>query len=712
MEDFDPDAFASTVLRLLGSDAERFAALARAYRAEPDRFVQRYALAEYAVGARLGAALFTSLPYRLRKAIHGGGSPGDRGVDLVQPDCGLAQVKWYADGARVGTEAVAKLNNIAHVFHDYCRVDVPRRVLALRAGARVARGAVGLGSVAVVHVSDADLDGEIAAAAGRGPPASAAPPVADAVRAALEAVQERAADALAGLYARGKKVLSFELPPGTGKTWIVRRLAAFHAGRAEAAGRPPRVLVVAPRMLLIRQAAELFADAWRVYAVVDGSEWPDALAAETVPHPDSRQRTCVVLSAQSAHKIPYGLYFEAVFYDEAHMNTGRERIEGYVSREVTYLLSATLPNPNLADFRMDLREALGLGIVCEPHLTFAVFGREPEFVDYARYLAANLQYGSVLACFQTQDDARAFAGLAEAAGAGPAASYVSGDPDDILEAFRRGEMRVLSVVTRVEMGVNVHICDTVLLADPWASVVRLRQLCGRASRHHPAKSGTYTILYGVGPDPSAEGRSLERLIDMLHKEFPDVCPGSVHELADRVEVVPGTSGACVDLDPEGLAQNRAAVDVVYTRIYDAFGRRIMEGSSASERERLRLEFTIESHRLKSAGVVSLVRLREVKEAGGWDEFPDDPAHKYKELYPRAFPWECYFDIRPADAAPSLAEQVRRAYDTAIAAGETLESYEVIARMEDGPFGDLYTLLQGYDTSLPRITEDCRELFAG
>ena len=117
-------------------------------------------------------------------------------------------------------------------------------------------------------------------------------------------------------------------------------------------------------------------------------------------------------------------------------------------------------------------EAVDLGIICDAVFVFVKFSREPTFEDYADHLLKNERHGAVLACFNRQWRAREFARVyneKRPTGSQPAESYVSGDPRESLDRFRDGATRVLCVVTRVELGVNVHVCDTVLMVDPWDS---------------------------------------------------------------------------------------------------------------------------------------------------------------------------------------------------------------------------------------------------
>jgi superfamily II DNA or RNA helicase len=161
--------------------------------------------------------------------------------------------------------------------------------------------------------------------------------------------------------------------------------------------------------------------------------------------------------------------------DEAHSREGSGNID-----RVTFELSECLHGA--VDVEESHAMAVELGRICDT--VFADIASHPE-------------HASVLACFKTCRSARIFASACNAARAASALTYVGDDEAgdrSSLRKFADGDVRVLCVVGRVEMGINVHRCDTVLLAEPWDSANRTLQLIGRDVRLHPTKPGFFSIL--------------------------------------------------------------------------------------------------------------------------------------------------------------------------------------------------------------------------
>jgi hypothetical protein len=654
--------------------------------------------AELALSVREGAAPWALLPTRVRRAINGGGTSADRGVDAVGLAGELYQMKWYREGRRVGHDAVARLNNIADAWRRTGGADA-RRIFVLRRGSELARGIPGADLIEVRHYDDADIFA-VPLVTTEEPPVARAEPH-DPIRAFTD-LQDEVVAKLWGLYGQGRAVLSVELPPGAGKSYVIERLARLHCDEWVDNGESPVALVVAPRAEIVRQLTDLFEGRdWDVRAVVDGSAWPRARLLERPPD-------VIVITGQSAHKIPQGLRVAAVFYDEAHTEHGRAIVEDRVARAATYRLSATLGGP--VDFRLSSAEAVRRGLTCDARFVFAAFPEEPTLADLAAHLAAHPEHSSVLACFQSQESARDFAATVELLGAGPAMSYVSADGEsDALDRFRAGLVRVLCAVTRVEMGVNVHCCDTILLAEPWGSLPRLRQLCGRAARLHPTKPGFYWVLCGVGADAGDESRGVARLVDTFHAELPELCPPDAADLLDRIEVVPGCATAppeAGDLPDEALDP----VEAVRRAVYDSFGRRF-----ADPLEGLRLEFARECAELAGRGISNFAGLERLRIELPALELSADPAEKFAPLFSAGartrFPWDTYFGRRvhalpTAAISALLREEIRKGLEEGSLGPDSVRS----------PGANLYAFLAEKCRALPRAPlspgQSYAELFEG
>jgi hypothetical protein len=112
---------------------------------------------------------------------------------------------------------------------------------------------------------------------------------------------------------------------------------------------------------------------------------------------------------------------------------------------VTFELSACLHGA--VDIEESRSMDVELGLVCDT-----------VFAEIA-HLEAHPEHASVLACFKTCRSARIFASACNAARAASALTYVGNDEAgdrSRIRKFAYGDVRVLCVVGRVEMGINVH----------------------------------------------------------------------------------------------------------------------------------------------------------------------------------------------------------------------------------------------------------------
>ena len=704
----DWDAFTSAVRRCVDADVYR---MARLESHEP-----AWKFAEYTVAVLEGGTLFMSLPTRIRRMIHGGGTSADRGVDVVTPDGGLIQVKWYKDGSCVGNDAVARLNNIAEAFIRGGGT-VPRRTLAVKAGDRINENIVGLDVVEVKYYDDSSVEEAktIAKMAllSFGKVRRETRPALNLTE-VFNALQRDVAGKLTGLFEAGRNNLSAELPTGSGKSYIIARLVAYHNLLSPSLP----ALVVVPRIDIARQHVRLFREnmfgelggprgesgtigadkkhiTGKIANVSDGRNWPDCYVMSATK--------IIVLSGQSAHKVPKDFRASVVVYDEAHVYYGRKLIDARVSRPATYNVSATMPSSaeTDVDVRVSYGEAVDLGIICDAVFVFVKFSREPTFEDYADHLLKNERHGAVLACFNRQWRAREFARVyneKRPTGSQPAESYVSGDPRESLDRFRDGATRVLCVVTRVELGVNVHVCDTVLMVDPWDSNSRLRQLCGRATRHWPTKKGYYSVLFGVGSEEQ-ESATVARMVDVIHKEIGELCPENVEEIIDRVEVVVG--GA----DQEDFQREKfESLTSLRVNIYDSFGRHL-----TSESQRLRLKYERDRMELLGRDVRTYAEFQRLRARLPVLSLPEDPPDSYIKVFSLNFPWDAYLG-RPELEYEDFLDLLVKAVAEVIAGGEISAQ-----RIWRNPSKETYRLVQKKTTvSLPEQPaiqyENYRQIF--
>jgi len=518
----------------------------------------KWKIAEYAAAVIENGCLFMSLDYSLRKMLHGGGKVAttDRGVDVVEEDCTLSQVKWYKDDAVIGNDPFARLISISVAS---TRMGFqPRLKMIIGANNRIAEGIPNVDMVETIKYTDQQLEDAIKVAKEKlaliddDNYEKISPDV-------YENLHNDVVSKLTTLIENGRGIVSAELPPGSGKSYIIGKLVRYHATKNP--GKP--VIIIVPRVEIARQLSKLYGDMLGldlVATIADGSNWPD----------NTNGLQAIVLSGQSAHKIPQPFEASAVMYDESHVEYGRTCIEEHVQRTSTYMLSATMRGK--VDYRLSYMEAVKMGLICDARFVFAVFERKPALCDYVEHIINHPEHMAILACFQHRDKAKKFVALCNEKHEGMARSFVTGDDNAALEQFRSGKIRVLCIVSRAEMGVNIHICDTILLVDLWYSIPRLRQLCGRATRLHPLKAGIYSVLIGVGPDQTEEHNLVSRMVDALHNEISDRCPENIDELMDKIEIIHGGGGNRGAYAEEEID----AVTAMYINVYTSFGRHIKD----------------------------------------------------------------------------------------------------------------------------------------
>ena len=655
-------------------------------------------LAELGVACRFGGAVWPALPLAHRRAINGGGraAPGDRGVDAVGPDGALIQVKWY-DAATVGTDAFARLNNVAAACgRAHGLADDPPRVLVVRAGAAVARGAVGADVVDVVALTDDDIG---VGAAAFGPPggAPAGPELADGlelaaadaepVAARFDALHDWVVARVVSLAAAGYALVRTQMPVGSGKSCVIARLACRHLG-----GRHP-VVVVAPRVEIVKELAALFAGMLRgvrVTAVADGAPWPDGAGGDDV----------IVVTGQSVAKAakPGGAArpAAALFVDESHHRAGHCALLGAVAAPVRYDFSACAAAGGAPDVAVAHADAVAAGLICAAEFVFAVFARAPTFGDLAAHLAAHPEHAAVLACAQTVKSAREFAdACVRRIGPGAAATFVGDDDAAAFDAFKRGGLRVLCVVGRVEMGVNIHRCDTVMFVEPWASDARNLQLIGRGVRLHPTKNGFFTVLVGAGPDDVVD-RRVARYVELLHASADAFAPRTLADVENCVDVVAGVgvAGAAAAV---ALAVDNDAIEAVRREIFDAVGRRIADPAYAVQLQYRRACRLVAGAGLQTADAYTVWRCSAAAAADVAD-LPEDPTVAFAAL-PDGFAWPEFLGITNASSRDALTHTLQQAVDELYEQG-VLRPSDIAA-----PNSALYARLRAETKSGARLPEN-------
>jgi superfamily II DNA or RNA helicase len=549
-------------------------------RAAPD---ERGRLAEALLAERFGWALWHKLPAAWRCAVSGSGGR-DRGADLVgvttagpsrlgvdsfsawgcapkaqrgdaaAPRVLFVQVKWLAPGARIGHDPVARLVSLREHY---------RR----RFGAEVACVVCAPEDVALGDVPNADavrlvrlprcLPAAVVAAqrlwrravsGGRAPAGERVPAGNGQSAAADYSFQKEAAARL--LAARGRTARC-RLPPASGKSYVIVEIAR----QASSAGLP--AVIAAPRVEIVRQLAALArarlgAEAvavavggvlrgWRpaaTRAVVACTRSlhclaPPLVAAGREPRPEAPPVAGANAGPRPAPE------WSAVLRDEAHIRGGEAWIRALPEQTKLYEFSATLDSGSEVDYELSAEEVVRRGCACAPEFVFAVHRAEPTQADVCAHLRRHPEYSTVLACFQRQSGAREFVTRCAAAGI-TAASCVSddgGDGDAALAEFRAGRLRVLAVVARLEMGVDVHACDTVLFVEPWDSDARTFQLIGRGMRLHPSKNGTFSVLVPVGAQCAKERRLRDLVASFAGCGFACAGPhsGNLNGVALRAE---------------------------------------------------------------------------------------------------------------------------------------------------------------------------------
>lgn len=628
---------------------------------------ERGRLAELILCSMFGWAAWGSLPLQWRCAVSRGRG-GDRGVDAVGISAGAVcfiQIKWYGAGGQIWHDPVARLGSLAAEYCSAFADRMPARVVCTPPDVQIG-DVPGLASTVHLTADRAALDTKALELLHQAPGRGALPDY---------SFQD---DAVKTMLAACGPTVRARLPPAAGKSQIIAALVAHHSKSGP-------VVVLAPRRLIVDQLLELLASRGLApVCVCDGAVQ------------GSTSARVYVASANSARALP-ALQWAAVVRDEAHVNNGQKWFRRLSADTRVYELSATLPGA--VDYELSMEELIRRNCACAPEFIFAVHAEEPAHADICAHLVEHPEYRSVLACFQKQDGAHKF--VAQCAHAGiSAASCVSSDMDDGNEALRgfcAGELRVLAMVARAEMGVNMHVCDTVLFVEPWESETRTLQLAGRGMRLGGAKLGTFVVL-----TPMAEAAAR----DMRLRKYLEAMSGcGFAAAAAGISVCPLLQVRC-DAEIETAEGKSAEREEVFDRIGAAALKSFGAAAPRSAEERFaqaRLEIsklgalapgTPEEYFTFRAGV------GEARRAA----LPADPAAEFE--------FSC--SARCWGALLGLPEKTPNATVTDVEAlRSVIAELEVASVEEAGPGPALYSMMRQKAPGLPpRIEQDWSEYFAG
>ncbi|MDE2102591.1 MAG: hypothetical protein KGL39_35415, partial [Patescibacteria group bacterium] len=443
--------FASAV-KGVGSDktlGPRIASIARSRRPSlmgPDEFGK---FAELVVCAMFSYTPWLDLPHALRLSLNGGKASCDMGIDAVGKDGTLVQVKWFQPGRSVGTTAIRKLTSMADDIRKLGVCPAVRCVFVLQEGTHISRSCPDIQreQIEVMYVSREEVDAYVAKMTEQFTNDIA---IGQAAPAEYERFQAECAEVLWNAGDSLPRPIRAKLPTGVGKSYIIARLAAMHTDEDD------WTIILEPRIAIIREMATMLRDrGMDVHTVFDGTAWEDG-------------HKVYIVSGSSVKAIPDNVEATAVIIDEAHYALGHCVLDR-IRYGVRYELSASLEGKDF-DYEMRYEDAIARKFICDVRYVFAAFSAAPEFRDVAAHLVEHPEHRCVLACFQEKKSAREFVRVYNELDPGQACEFTSDQKEfKNLDAFKDGKIRVLAVVTRVEMGVNVHRVDTVLLAEPWDS---------------------------------------------------------------------------------------------------------------------------------------------------------------------------------------------------------------------------------------------------
>lgn len=391
-------------------------------------------------------------------------------------------------------------------------------------------------------------------------------------------VQREALDKLCATRTTGHRRGLVVLATGLGKTW----LACFDVERfADEIGRPPRVLFVAHRREILRQAA-------RTFRTMARARWPGHSVTWFAGPGGSLDGDFVFASVQKLGRAGQlaklePRAFDYVVIDEVHHAAAPSyrRILDYLDPVFVLGLTATPERADQADvlglFDDNLvhRADLGRGIEVGRLVPFDYFGIKDE-VDYAaipwrnrgfdpvelaRAVQTQRRMESLWGAWQAHTGGRTIVFCASVAHANYARDWLraravrveaihtgddADDRDAALEKLRRGELDAVCSVDVLNEGVDVPAVDRVVMLRPTESPVVFLQQLGRGLRRFDDSGKTrLTVIDFVGN----HRMFLDRMRRLLSLAGPSAA-GALQSLIEASGLVELPSGCSVHVELE------------------------------------------------------------------------------------------------------------------------------------------------------------------
>ncbi|CAE7192775.1 unnamed protein product [Symbiodinium sp. CCMP2456] len=278
--------------------------------------------------------------------------------------------------------------------------------------------------------------------------------------------------------AKGARVI--EMACGTGKTRVIRELAAQQTGK---------VLVTVPSLVLLEQFSEELPDFCKV-----GTRYNDKIDMESQGF---------VAVTKSVHHLQE-LEFETAFVDEAHHPLS----PGLPSCKEIFKFSATQKEE--VDFRYSLGEAIEQEVLCDYDLTVPVTTQGHCYICLVNLLLSQAgRFRRVLAYCNSVAEAKRFQQVLEIAGL--AVWHINGESnraerEKVMREFSQDLQKPVHVLVTVEVlgeGVNIPNADTCMFVEPRSSYISIIQAIGRVLRPHLSKPMAHVVLPGIAMPAAA-----------------------------------------------------------------------------------------------------------------------------------------------------------------------------------------------------------------
>ncbi|CAE7252874.1 unnamed protein product [Symbiodinium sp. CCMP2592] len=292
--------------------------------------------------------------------------------------------------------------------------------------------------------------------------------------------------------AKGARVI--EMACGTGKTRIIRELAAKQTGK---------VLVTVPSRVLLEQFAQ---------------EMPGFCKVGTHCNSDLNMASRRFVAVSDSVRLLKKLEFEAVFVDEGHHPLPK----GMPSCKDLFKFSAT--HKAGVDFRFSLGEAISQGVLCEYDLTVPVTTEGHPYICLANLLLSQAgRFRRVLAFCNSIAEARRFQQVLEIMGL--AAWHINGTTarnvrERVMNEFSGDLQKPLHVLVTVQVlgeGVNIPNADTCMFVEPRSSYVSILQAIGRVLRPHSTKPLSHIVLPAIAVPSMPQTAGVSRVLDDIVK---------------------------------------------------------------------------------------------------------------------------------------------------------------------------------------------------